>query len=401
MAAYAGLAFLSFLWGSSFLLIKIASRAFDPLEFALARVGVAAAAMLLTSALSGKVWPGSRPGLWAKLLALALIGQVIPFLLLGKAATLTTSADMALMMGAQPIFVFLFGRILGSRDRWTWLAAFGLALGFVGVAVAFWSPGADSGAHSVLGRAFALAAGIFYGTGAIISGAATREIGAVRAVTASMTISTLVLTLIGLMFGKLPPLATLFQTPLAPMLAIGALGVFNTALAYYVYFRLVNEEGPTFASLNNYIVPLIGVVGGAVALAEPVAPSAWAGLALVLCGVALTGRSLRPAKSALTGAGRARQLETAAPSISEASHDRPFRPSANQTYHICCNKTEISERSSLFSNHLIQLPTSIEPGGSSEERPDPRERRQRRRMVQSTTNGRSFAVAHRVPRSEG
>jgi drug/metabolite transporter (DMT)-like permease len=75
-------------------LIKIASRAFDPLGFAPARVGVAAAAMLLTSALSGKVWAGSRRGLWAKLFALALIGQVIPFLLLGKAATLTTSADI-------------------------------------------------------------------------------------------------------------------------------------------------------------------------------------------------------------------------------------------------------------------------------------------------------------------
>ncbi len=49
MAAYAALAFLSFLWGSSFLLIKIASRAFDPFDFALARVGVAAAAMLLTA----------------------------------------------------------------------------------------------------------------------------------------------------------------------------------------------------------------------------------------------------------------------------------------------------------------------------------------------------------------
>jgi drug/metabolite transporter (DMT)-like permease len=241
MAAYAGLAFLSFLWGSSFLLIKIASRAFDPFDFALARVGVAAAAMLLTSAISGKVWPGSRPGLWAKLFALALIGQVIPFLLLGKAATLTTSADMALMMGAQPIFVFLFGRFLGSRDRWTWLAALGLTLGFVGVAVAFWSPGADTGAHSILGRAFALAAGVSYGTGAIISGAVTREIGAVRAVTASMTISTLVLVLVGLALGESPPLAALFHTPLAPMLAMGALGVFNTALAYYVYFRLVHD----------------------------------------------------------------------------------------------------------------------------------------------------------------
>jgi drug/metabolite transporter (DMT)-like permease len=103
--------------------------------------------------------------------------------------------------------------------------------------------------------------------------------------------------LIGLTFGKLPPVATIFQTPLAPMLAMGALGVFNTALAYYVYFRLVHDEGPTFASLNNYIVPLIGVIGGAVALAEPVASSACAGLALVLGGVALTGRSLRPGKA--------------------------------------------------------------------------------------------------------
>jgi drug/metabolite transporter (DMT)-like permease len=292
MAAYAGLAFLSFLWGSSFLLIKIASPAFDPFNFALVRGGVAAAAMLVTSGLSGRIWPGSRPGLWVKLLALALIGQVIPFLLLGKAAMLTTSADMALMMGAQPIFVFLFGRFLGSQDRWTWPAAFGPALGFVGVAVAFWSPGADSGAHSVLGRAFALAAGVFHGTGAILSGAATREIGAVRVVTASMTLSTFVLAMIALVSGKFEPLTTPASVPLAPMLAMGALGVFNTALAYYAYFRLVNEEGATFASLNNYIVPLIGVIAGAVALAEPIAPSAWAGLALVLCGIALTGRSL-------------------------------------------------------------------------------------------------------------
>ncbi|HSU99320.1 MAG TPA: DMT family transporter, partial [Roseiarcus sp.] len=294
--------------GSSFLLIKIASRAFDPVGFALARVGVAAAAMLLTSALSGKVWPGSRPGLWMKLLALALTAQVVPFILLGQAARLTTSADMALMMGAQPIFVFLIGRFLGSRDRWTPRAALGLAVGFAGVGVAFWSPGAGGGAHAVVGRALALAAAVSYGTGAIISGGATREIGAVRAVTASMTLSTLVLGLAGLAFGKLPPPVALFQTAPGPMLAMAALGVFNTALAYYVYFRLVNEEGPTFASLNNYIAPVIGVIAGAAALADPIAPSAWAGLALVLVGVALTGPSLRPAKAASTdlAASRAR-----------------------------------------------------------------------------------------------
>ncbi len=72
-----------------------------------------------------------------------------------------------------------------------------------------------------------------------------------------------------------------------------ALGVFNTALAYFVYFRLIASDGPTFASLNNYIVPVIGVVGGAATLGESVALTAWAGLALVLSGVVLTGRAVR------------------------------------------------------------------------------------------------------------
>ena len=129
MAAYASLAFLSLLWGSSFLLIKITARVFDPFGFALARVGVAAAALLIAAALAGPVWPGRRPGLWGKLVVLSLSGQVIPFLLLGKAAKLTTSADMALMMGASPIFVFLMGRFVGSGDRWSSGARSGLRWG--------------------------------------------------------------------------------------------------------------------------------------------------------------------------------------------------------------------------------------------------------------------------------
>ncbi len=294
MAAYAALAFLSLLWGSSFLLIKIAARAFDPFSFALARVSVAAAAMLAASLLGGQKWPGFRPGLWATLAALALIGQVIPFLLLGVAASMTTSSDMALMMGALPIFVFFVGRFLGSGDRWTLLGAIGLALGFAGVGLALWAPGAHVATlpHAAAGRAFALAAACFYALGAILSAEATREIGAVRSVTASMTISALALALLSPFFGG-GFAETLAAAPAPPLVAMAALGIFNTALAYYVYFRLVAEEGPTFASLNNYVVPLIGVIGGGLALGEPIAASAWGGIALVLLGVALTGRSLR------------------------------------------------------------------------------------------------------------
>jgi drug/metabolite transporter (DMT)-like permease len=298
MAAYAALAFLSLLWGSSFLLIKIAARAFDPFALALVRGGVAAGTLIIAGALTGRVWPARRPGLWRKLLALSLIGQVIPFLLLGKAAQMTTSADMALMMGSAPVFVLLAGRVVGSGDRWTLQGALGLALGFAGVGLVLWSPATRTAgaANPVEGRAIALMATFGYAMGALISARVTREIGAAKAVAASMTLSTLTLALIGLAFGAESASATIQGAPLGPVLAVIALGVFNTALAYFVYFRLVVSEGPTFASLNNYLVPIIGAVGGALALGEPVGFVAWAGLALVLASVALTGRSLRRAR---------------------------------------------------------------------------------------------------------
>ena len=295
MAAYATLGALSLLWGTSFLLIKIAAGLFAPLGFALARVGVAAATLLAVAALSGRLWPGRRLGLWATLVGLSLLGQVAPFLLLGVAARLTTSADMALMMETAPIFVFVAGRFVPSGDQWTLLGALGLAVGFVGLTLAMTAPAAATagGEGALAGRAFALAAAFCYAMNALISGAATREIGAVRAVAASMTLSTLILGLVALATGAPLVSATSASPPLVPLAAMAALGVFNTALAYFVYFRLIASEGPTFASLNNYIVPVIGVVGGAWALGERVPLMASTGLALVLAGVLLTGQAAR------------------------------------------------------------------------------------------------------------
>jgi drug/metabolite transporter (DMT)-like permease len=297
MAAYATLAFLSFLWGSSFPLIKIAAEAFTPLGFALARVAVAAATLIVAGFFLGGLWPGWRPGLWANLVALSALGQVLPFLLLGRAAKLTGSADMAVMMAAAPIFVFVIGRFLRSGDRWTLPGALGLALGFLGVGFALWAPSSQTAAASpVEGRALALAAAFCYATSTLISGAATREIGAVKAVAASMTLSTLALAAVALISGGPLTSAEMASAGGAPIVAMATLGVFNTGLAYFIYFRLVVGEGPTFASLNNYLVPLIGVLGGAAALGERIAASVWVGLALVLAGVVLTGSAVRSSR---------------------------------------------------------------------------------------------------------
>lgn len=288
---YITLAFISLLWGSSFLLIKIASQAFDPASLAFGRAGIAAAALALAALAMRLPWPRSRR-LWGRLAAMSLCGQALPFLLLGAAARLTSSADMALMMGGVPIFTFLLGRLFGLGEVWNARAALGLALGLVGVVVSLGALGAAAPAAGEpgFGRALALLAALGYASGALMSRAASREIGPTMTASGSMLVSA------GLLFGlwlieRGPPSwsGALAAPPLAPLAALVALGVLNTALAYFVYFRLIASAGATFAALNNYIVPLLGLVAGALALGEPVGASSWLGLACVLAGVVLTG----------------------------------------------------------------------------------------------------------------
>jgi drug/metabolite transporter (DMT)-like permease len=289
------LAFISLLWGSSFLFIKISSQAFDPTSIAFGRAGIAAAALVVAALAMRVPWP-RQPRLWGRIAAMSLFGQALPFLLLGVAAHLTTSADMALMMGGVPIFTFLLARLFALGEVWNARAAFGLALGLLGVVVSLGGAlgaAAPAAGEPGLGRALALVAALGYASGALMSRAISREIGPTMAVTGSMLLSA------GLLFG---PWLVLRGSPSSiallatPVVALVALGLVNTALAYFVYFRLIASAGATFAALNNYIVPVLGMIAGALALGEPVGASSWLGLACVLGGVVLTGSAANAAR---------------------------------------------------------------------------------------------------------
>lgn len=295
--AYVQLAFLSLLWGFSFLLIKIASQAFDWIGYAAGRAVVAALA-LVAVALSRRVaWPRSAK-VWGQMAAMSLIGQVGPFLLFGAAAHLVTSADMALMMGSAPIFTFLLARLFGLGEVWNARAAAGLALGLVGVALSLGSPfaGGVGAAHGGLGRSMALIGALGYAGSALLSRPVSRAVGAAMAATGSMAVSGALLVAAELVVGGSPSLAALTAKPAGPLAALIALGLFNTGLAYFVYFRLIETAGATFAALNNYVVPCIGVIAGALALGEPVRPAAWMGLVCVLVSVAVTGSAAGEAR---------------------------------------------------------------------------------------------------------
>ena len=133
--SYLLLAVLSALWGTSFLLIKIAIEGLDPLTFAFCRLSIGAVTLAVLAGAFGWRWPRTRDA-WFYLLLLAVAGQALPVFVSGAAARLTTSGDLALMMGAAPIATMLIARLLGMGEVWSLKAAFGLGVGLVGIGLA-------------------------------------------------------------------------------------------------------------------------------------------------------------------------------------------------------------------------------------------------------------------------
>ncbi len=287
------LAALSALWGTSFLLIKIATNGLDPLAFTFCRLSIGAITLATLARVFGWEWPTTRRA-WTFLLLLAIAGQAMPVLVSGVAAQMTTSADLALMMGASPIATVLIARALGMGEVWSLAAAAGLGVGLLGVLVAVGAPvDAVHYPKAELGRALGLVAAVLFSVGALISRFSSREVGPAMTATASMPISSLLMGVVWFGVEGVAGPSRLAAAPWTSLLALATLGAVNTAFGYLIYFRLVERAGATFAALNNYLTPIIGLVLGALVLDEPVALSSWLGLALVIASIVVTGSAAR------------------------------------------------------------------------------------------------------------
>ena len=84
------------------------------------------------------------------------------------------------------------------------------------------------------------------------------------------------------------PLASATTTPgTGIMLAVVALGVVCTGIAFLLYFRLVKDIGGTSTLTVTFLIPVFGVLWGVLLLDEKIGWNTLAGGALVLCGTAL------------------------------------------------------------------------------------------------------------------
>ncbi len=222
---------------------------------------------------------------WRWMIAISIVGYVAPFFIFPWAQQYIDSGLAGIYMAFMPIWTvglayFFAGESLGPRK------VIGFLLGFAGVIILMGPEViSNAGDASIVAQLALLAATVCYATYAVMTRRAPpmrpRAFAAGTLLSAAI-ISTPALFLIDLNVG---------EWSLLSFFSIIGLGLGPTGLVGILLIIVIQRAGAGFMSLGNYLVPLWAVAAGALIFNERLNVSAFAALAIILIGVAVSQRS--------------------------------------------------------------------------------------------------------------
>jgi drug/metabolite transporter (DMT)-like permease len=267
---------LAALWGASFLFIAIGVEDLAAAGVAEGRVVLAVAGLVLYAAVLRRM-PALRAR-WRAYLLLGAVNAALPFLLIGAAEETIPASLAAIVNATAPLFSAAIAAMWLS-DRIGRTGAAGLALGVAGVALVVGLAPIELSATTLLAIGASLAAAAAYGVGGHLvkrrfAGESPLALAIGQQAAAAVVLAPLLLVV--------PP----HRAPgPGAVWSIVALGLACTALAYLIYFRLIDELGATSALTVTYLVPVFGVLWAALFRDEQITWGMAAGAAVVLAGV--------------------------------------------------------------------------------------------------------------------
>ena len=280
---------LALIWGGAFFFIGVAVRHVPPFTYVLARLALAAAAML-----AFLWWRGEPLGLprraWGAIVLLALINTALPFTLFGWAQTQIASGLASILNATTPIWGVIVAHLFTSDEKITPRKAAGVLVGFAGVALMI-GPGLFA---SLGGGALAQLACVVAALSYALAGVWARRFKKMGVSPMSVTTGQLIVgALIMVPVALIDKPWTLDWPPLEAIAAIAALAVVCTAFGYVLYFKLIDSSGATNALLVTLLVPPTAILLGVMFLGEAISPIDIGGLALIGLGLAaIDGRLL-------------------------------------------------------------------------------------------------------------
>jgi len=285
---------LGLIWGSSFLLIKIGVQELDALSLVSVRLGVAAIAFVILFIVTGKRLPSDRKTR-IKLVITGFINTAIPFLLITWGENTIDSGLASVLDATVPLFSIVIAHVALHDDKIHSGKVMGLLTGFVGVVLLALRHTTPSHPNPLEGQLAVLVAAIFYACGAVYIRRNLRHVDSTVVAGSTMISGAIGVSAVTLLTVRpLPNIAALQQGTLLAMLVLGFV---NTFIAYTLYFKLINNWGPSRATMVTYVIPPVGLLLGALAASEPVDVQLLLGTALIVGGIALTNLLRPPARS--------------------------------------------------------------------------------------------------------
>ena len=273
---------LGFVWGCSFIFIKLGLEFLTPFGVAFGRCALGALTLLAWARYKEIALPKSKR-LWAHLWAVSMMLNVIPGVLFALAETEVTSILAGIINAVTPLMTLLAIMIVTRDEKPKFYQVLGIAIGFVGVLTVLgaWKGLGDNPLWAILILLFAVTCYGFsfpYSRRFIIPHKLPSEsIAAAQVTTGAITL---------LPFYLFDGIAE-DNYRLGPVLAMLALGIFGSGFAYIWNFKVMELAGSAIASSVTYITPVVAVIVGIIFLQESIYWYEPVGALVVLLGAAI------------------------------------------------------------------------------------------------------------------
>ncbi|MCY3797566.1 MAG: EamA family transporter [Chloroflexi bacterium] len=281
---------LAAIWGASYIFIRIAVEPVGPVMLMFIRVALSGLILLGYARLRRQQL--NIRGHWRQFIVLGFLGSALPFTLIAWAELTVTGSMAAILMSATPLFT-TFVAAVGLGEALTPHKLIGAILGIVGVSITVGGSPLALDTRTIAATLALLAATLSYAIGGVYAKHCFQGLDNLSLSTGQLLFAALILAPASVVDLPLPEVSSFV------LMATLALVVLCTAFAYQLYYYLVISAGPLQALTVTLLIPVFGLVWGALLLGESISAGMIIGLAVVLFSVGLVTGMISPRRRQL------------------------------------------------------------------------------------------------------
>jgi drug/metabolite transporter (DMT)-like permease len=275
------------MFGSAFLLIELSLISFQPIMIAFYRVTIAAFILYIYSYYKNYSFNFFKDN-FKLLFILGLTGTSLPFYLISWAQVTITSSETGILIGFMPLFTIIGSHYYFKYEILNFSKIFGFIIGFFGLLILTFHNVSDLAIYGNLLAKFAVILGaFFYALNALLA-KKIKDVNAIPLSASVMFLSSLQLLICILLFDNNGFISQKLE--FISVISLLFMGIFSTAIATVIYYKIIHDFGPSFLSLVNYLIPIFAVFLGVVFLNENLSIYAILSLCLVMLAIYISQR---------------------------------------------------------------------------------------------------------------